>query len=122
MIISIDYIKDSGNIEKERIVFDVIEDGQIGKYLIAESETLNDSKFSSLIKNTYWFPDQEVKTGDRVILYTKEGRKNIVDNEDGSNSYFFYWGLKSPHLKSDNDCVVLFETSWTISVIPKQEA
>ena len=40
MNIAIDYIKDSGNIYKERIVVAVNNDEQLGKYLIAESVLL----------------------------------------------------------------------------------
>ena len=82
MILSIEYIKDAGTLEKERIVFQVNEDGQLGKYMISESNTLGESRFSSLIKNTFWFPDQEIKAGDKVVLYTKSGNKNVVQNED----------------------------------------
>ena len=119
MIITIDYIKDAGIIDKERIVFSVKEDGQLGKYLIAESNTIDDSRFSAKIKNPFWFPDKDVKAGDLVILYTKEGSTNTVSNEDGSHLYFFYWGLKESHLSIDNACVVLFESSWKVSSVPK---
>lgn len=121
MIISIDYIKDAGSIEKERIVFAVNGDGQLGKFLIAESQTLDESRFSSLVKNPYWFPDRKIKAGDRVVLYTKKGVNNVVDNKNGTHTYFYYWGLENSHLVTDRACVVLFETSWTVSVIPKDE-
>lgn len=121
MIISIDYIKDAGSLEKERIVFAVNEDGQLGKFVIAESQTLDESKFSSLVKNPYWFPDRKIKVGDRVVLYTKKGVNNVVDNKNGTHTYFYYWGLENSHLVTDRACVVLFETSWIVSVIPKDE-
>ena len=34
MIIEIDSIKDSGNLEKERVIFKVIENGDLGKYMV----------------------------------------------------------------------------------------
>lgn len=71
MNIAIDYIKDPGNLDKERLVFVVKSDEQLGKYLIAESVLLENSRFSAKIKNTYWFPDQELKQGDVVVLYGK---------------------------------------------------
>ena len=63
MNIVIDYIKDSGNLDKERIVFAVKDDEQLGKYLIAESFLLENSRFSARIKNVFWFPDQELNQG-----------------------------------------------------------
>ena len=121
MNIAIDYIKDSGNLDKERIVFAVKNDEQLGKYLIAESVLLENSRFSARIKNVFWFPDQELKQGDVVVLYTKSGNNNINKNEDGSTTYFYYWGLSEPHLINNKPCVVLFEASWDVCAILKND-
>lgn len=121
MNILIEYIKDAGNLDKERIVFSAKADEQLGKYLIAESNILENSRFSAKIRNTYWFPDQEVKAGDRVVLYTKVGNTNITNNEDGSKTYFFYWGLSVPHLNENKPCVVLFEATWNVAAIPNPQ-
>lgn len=112
MKIVIDYIKDFGDKEKERVVFRVSQPTNLGLYVVAESAKVGEASISSLIKNVYWLPDQELKTGDLVVLYTKEGVKRSVLNEDGTTTYFYYWGLGDT-LSSDNkSCVVLFETSW----------
>lgn len=121
MNIAIDYIKDPGNLEKERIVFAVKNDEQLGKYLIAESYLLDNSRFSAKIRNTFWFPDQELKQGDVVVLYTKAGSNNTIKNEDGSTTYFYYWGLSEPHLNDNKPCVVLFDASWEVRAIQKNE-
>ena len=113
MDIVIDYIRDAGDIDKERIVFKAEKDTQLGKFLIAESYELDNSRFSSSLKNLYWFPDQEIKSGDRVVLYTKAGGRNIIENEDGTKSYFYYWNLKESHLKGDKPCIVILDAaSW----------
>jgi len=122
MNIAIDYIKDPGNLDKERIVFAVKNDEQLGKYLIAESVLIENSRFSAKIKNVYWFPDQELKQGDKVVLYTKSGNNNTNKNEDGSTTYFYYWGLSEPHLNDKKPCVVLFDASWEVCAIQKNEA
>ena len=121
MHIAIDYIKDSGNLDKERIVFAVKNDEQLGKYLIAESVLLENARFSAKIKNIFWFPDQELKQGDVVVLYTKTGENNMNKNEDGSTTYFYYWGLSEPHLNDNKPCVVLFEASWDVLAIQKND-
>lgn len=121
MNIAIDYIKDPGNLDKERIVFAVKNDEQLGKYLIAESVLLENARFSAKIKNTFWFPDQELKQGDVVVLYTKTGENNTNKNEDGSTTYFYYWGLSEPHLNDNKPCVVLFEASWDVLAIQKND-
>ena len=122
MNIAIDYIKDPGNLDKERIVFAVKNDEQLGKYLIAESVLIENTRFSAKIKNVFWFPDQELKQGDLVVLYTKLGTNNINKNEDGSTTYFYYWGLSEPHLNDKKPCVVLFDASWEVCAIQKSEA
>lgn len=121
MNIAIDYIKDSGNLDKERIVFAVRNDDQLGKYLIAESFLLDNARFSARIKNVFWFPDQELKQGDTVVLYTKAGNNNSNKNEDGSTTYYYYWGLSEPHLNDNRPCVVLFDASWEVRAIQKNE-
>lgn len=113
MDIVVDYIRDAGDIDNERIVFKVTKDTQLGKFLIAESSELDNSRFSASLKNVYWFPDQDLKVGDVVILYTKKGGRNVIDNEDGSKSYFYYWNLEESHLKGTNPCIVILNAaSW----------
>lgn len=112
MKIVIDYIKDFGDKEKERVVFRINQPTNLGLYVIAESVKVGDTSISSFIKNVYWLPDQELKTGDLVVLYTKKGEKRSVLNEDGSTTYFYYWGLGDTLSSEDKSCVVLFETSW----------
>ena len=121
MNIAIDYIKDSGNLDKERIVFAVKNDEQLGKYLIAESVMLDKVRFSAKINNIFWFPDQELKQGDVVVLYTKSGNNNTNRNDDGSTTYFYYWGLSEPHLNENEPCVVLFDASWEVLAIPQSD-
>lgn len=120
MNLVIDYIRDAGNLDKERIVFKVEGNTQIGRYLIAETYLTEDAMFSSKIQNVYWFPDMELKTGDRIILYTKKGENNMSSNEDGTINYFFYWNLENSHLKSNNPCVVLLNASWKAYVVSKE--
>ena len=112
MNLIIDYIRDAGNLDKERIVFKAERNTQLGSYLIAETYVMDDARFSSKIQNVFWFPDLEIKVGDRVILYTKSGERNISSNEDGTTNYFFYWNLEESHLKGENPCVVLLNASW----------
>ena len=96
MKIKFDSIKDAGSLEKERIIFKVLEPTNIGRYLVAKSTRVTDETFSSDIKDIKWFPDQDMKEGDLVVLYTKKGPKGNAINSDNSTTYFFYWGLDPP--------------------------
>ncbi len=94
----------------ERTTFKVTQNCDLGQYLFATSLVVNDTSFSSKIKNVYWFPDKDVKAGDLIVLYTKKGDKNSIVNDDGSNTHFFYLGLNET-ISEEKLCVVLLEAS-----------
>lgn len=119
MKIIFDSIKDAGSLEKERVIFKVIEATNIGSYIAAESVQVTDSTFSSKIQNIFWFPDQDMKEGDLVVLYTKNGIKANTINSDNSTTYFFYWGLNRPHTALEKSIVVLFEATWKTFEVPQ---
>ncbi len=121
MNIEIDSIKDSGNLEKERVIFKVTQACNLGKYIAALSVIINDTTFSSALNNISWFPDQELKKDDLVVLYTKRGDKSSTVNEDGSNTYFYYWGLDKSLSSIQKSCVVLLEASWKVKTVPTSE-
>lgn len=121
MNIKISDIKDYGNLEKERIVLNVLSDTDLGKYIIALTEELPDNLISSSIRDAYWLPDQSLKTGDMVVVYTKKGNRSSRKNEDGTTTYFLYWGQNEPLGRNQNNGVVLFQAAWTYRrIIPKQ--
>ena len=118
MKIKFESIKDAGSIDKERVIFKVLKPTNIGIYIAAESVRVNESAFSSIIQNPFWFPDQEVKEGDLVVLYTKKGAKTSTINSDNSTTYFYYWGLESPHTNINKATIVILETTWEAYDVP----
>src|SRR5688500_17539445 len=87
-------VRDRGELEKERIVFQVSYNDDIGRYAIFETTASDDEQFSDDIKRIFWFPERPVKTGDLVVLYTKSGNDRIKKNKNGTTSFFFYWALE----------------------------
>lgn len=109
-------LKEPGNIEKERVVIEALEDGNIGNMLIALTEQQGKDEVSSKIENPYWVPDQEVSKGDLIIIYTKNGQKTSRKNNSGSSSYFFYIGNEQPFYKDKNKTVAVFDiSSWNFA-------
>lgn len=90
----------------ERIILDVLEDEEIGNYMILDT-TYAEGDVSNKVRHPYWFPDQQVKKGDIVVLYTNKGPFSTIKNSDGSTSYFFHWGLDSNVWNNDGDCALL---------------
>lgn len=118
MKVSIREIADSRNHDQERLILDVVQDTDIGEYLVLDSTYTENNKVSNRARHPYWFLDQKVKKGDVVVLYTKRGRSSNQSNSNGSTSYFYYWGLDSSVWNNDKDCAVLLHISeWTAKAV-----
>ena len=105
-------INDRGNLEKERLVLkaDAIED--LGHYLIFKTTLLDEGGFSARPDSrVFWLPDRQIKKGDMVVIYSKEGSLSTKENKDKSTSLFFYWNSKVPLWSKDTDTVVLIKVS-----------
>jgi hypothetical protein len=64
------------------------------------------------VDHAYWFSSRELKTGDLVILYSKGGVRSEKKNDNGSTSYFFYWGLPESFWTSKKVAVLVSTTEW----------
>lgn len=114
MEIILSSIGDKGDIKNERIGIKVLKDCDLKYYLVFKT-VLDTKGFHNKSKSTYWFLSQEVKIGDKIVLYTRVGETSIKDNSDGSKTYFFYWGLDAAVFKESNDKVVLASLkSWKV--------
>ena len=108
-------IRDAGSIDKERIIFLVDGEGDLGQFITAVS-IVNNNSMSAGITDVLWFPDQTVNDGDLIVLYTKSGQKRSVDNKDTSKSWFFYRGLHESLFSETNKCAIVFQLSnWSSS-------
>lgn len=115
MFIKIKYIRDAGDIDKERLVLQTFLDCEIGNYLTSVSiKTNNGNSVLSKIRGTYWFPDGKIPAGSLVVLYTKQGKNSIKNNNDGSKSFFYYRNETAPVFSDPNSCAIIFEINkWT---------
>ncbi len=109
MNIKIKYVKDAGNIKKERLVLEVKINDDIGNFIVADSTYLGDGNVSNKLRHTFWVPDKDVSSGDLVIIYTKGGSNKTKENKDGTESHFFYWGLENTVWNQDGDSALLIE-------------
>jgi hypothetical protein len=111
-------ISDPGKKETERIILEVTNDCDIGYYLIGQTHYTAAETVSSKLINTHWFSDEKVKKGDWVVLYSGSGKNSEKKNDDGTTSYFIYWGLASPIFIDDQKSIVVMEVStWKIKGI-----
>jgi hypothetical protein len=114
MKIKFNKILDGGNPEDERILFTVLEDCNLGNYMVALSKKTGDNRISNQIENIKWLEDVIVKAQDIFVIYTHrkgEGVKTI-QNSDGSVSYFQFWNLSGSLNSYNGYNVVCFEATW----------
>ncbi len=108
-----------GDSENERILIDVLEDCELGNYVLALSNIVNDISISNKIENVYWLENQELKKGDLVIVYTKRPGTAIqkFENQSGAMSYFLFWNLDTTISSKQDKKVVCLETTWSTMTI-----
>ena len=60
----------------------------------------------SALKNT---PAERagIKSGDKIIVYTKPGDEGSKTNKSGNESHFFYWDLEITVWNKDEDCAII---------------
>lgn len=109
MDLEIKTVKDKGFLQKERIILVANSNTNAGFYLILDTTFNEDDEPTNLLRNTFWFPDKEVKKGDLVVLYTKAGYDSEMINNKGNKTHFFYWDLKKTVWNKEEDGAVLIE-------------
>lgn len=112
-------VRYEGNIANERVVLSVTAADDVGNYLVTQVEThADETRPSNKVLRCFWFPDQPVKKGDLVVLYTKKGTYKEKQNTHGSTTYFYYWGLDAPIWHHRRRTLVVMELAdWDSSVI-----
>ena len=91
MSLRIRHIRNAGDLSKERLVFGVDGDTDVGDFAIFRARGDADGNIYTTVSNAFWFSDFRAKAGDQVIVYTKSGKASQKRNDDGSTSYFVYW-------------------------------
>lgn len=98
----------------ERIIIDITDDCDIGVYMVLDTTYTKSGGVSNKVRHPYWFPDQDVKAGDVVVLYTRKGNQISCENKNGSTSYFYFWGLDNNVWNNEGDCALLMHVDdWT---------
>lgn len=111
MKVKIISLHNRGDFDKEYVLFRVLEDCDIGRYVLADSTYTSDGKVSNKLRHFYWFPDRAVKEGDLIALWTKSGESVITKNDSGTPVHRFFWELKTAIWNDDGDCAVLLEVN-----------
>ena len=121
MNISIRGVRNIGDLVKERIVFKVIANTEIGDYMVFSAQSLGKKGISNRLSQSYWFPDGDVEAGDLVVLYTKTGTDREKVNGNGSTTHFYYWGLEDTIWDEEESVPLLVNIEeWNYFNIPEE--
>ncbi|KQV51335.1 hypothetical protein [Duganella sp. Root336D2] len=99
-------IADKGDPQKERLVIRVVQDTDVGEFIVMRTGFVND-EVNIGVEGTYWFPNKSVKAGDLVVLYSKSGVNKDKPLERGGDVHFFYWGQATAVWRNPNTAAVL---------------
>jgi hypothetical protein len=113
MNVEISSFADAGNIQKERVVIKVLKDLDIGDYAVFCSAVSAAGNATSGLQKAYWFPDGTVKSGDLVVLYTKQGNNSTKALDGGGTAYFYYWRQDRALWDGNNGAAILEISEWT---------
>jgi hypothetical protein len=109
MRLSITSVVGHGDQTHERIHFTVLQDCNLSGYIVADTTFTGDRTLSNKVRHTHWFPSIQVKGGDAVVLYTRDGVPVSQPRKDGGTNHFLYWGLNEPVWNDFGDGALLFE-------------
>lgn len=115
MEIKISSIGDKGNLTNERIGFVALKNCQL-KYYVVFKTNKTQNGFENKSDASFWFLPQEVKENDQIVLYTKKGQNSVIENSNGTKTFFFFWGLNKPIFENENNKIVLINaTTWRMN-------
>ena len=101
-------VHNHGNYEHEHVYMEVLQDCDIGEFMLADSTYTSDDRISNKVRHTYWFPDRQVKKGEYVSLWTGVGENIQTKSSQGNTIHRFYWGLKTSVWNDEGDCALLY--------------
>lgn len=111
-------IYDRGELSKERVHFRALFDIDLRFY------TVLDTQYQSIFGNTveannkscFWFVPFQVKAGQNIVLYTRNGNHGTETRNDGTVFHFFFRGLAQPIYTAQSKCAVILElNNWVTS-------
>lgn len=109
MNIEIDKVVDNGSHNVERIELNVVGNCNLHNYILADTTYTDETHISNKLRHMYWFLNQNVIAGDKVVIYTKQGKASTELINGGRNTkYTYYWGLGNSVWNNTGDAALLF--------------
>lgn len=100
-----------GDLDKEHVALNVLEDCNLSAYVLMDTTYDKDGKVSNKHRHVKWLPSVEVKKGNRVSVWTKKGTDTSLKADDGTVWHRVYWNMNTSVWNSDGDVAVLLQIS-----------
>lgn len=113
MKLKITSIAGAGDPEKERVVMKANEDLDLTNFAVFGCRVSDSGFYAGNVPFAYWFATKDVKKGDFVVLYTKNGTSSVKNNNDGTQSHFFYWRRGGTIWTDQYKAVLVHTSAWT---------
>lgn len=111
-ILKIIEVKDKGDIENERLVLSVIDDGNTLGYVVMDATFNEDGDFSNKGRHAFKFKRKSVKKDDLVVLYSRKAMGSLEEKRSSGNIFtihFFFWGRDATIWnKTEDFCTLLY--------------
>lgn len=117
MKLCIDKIADRGVPNYERLHITVLEPTNLGSHFVILSAYLSPKTVANGHKSCFWFPPQDVKQHDEIVLYTRAGNYEPPSVGLIWSTYTYFWGHGQTIWNDLATCALLFDvSSWQASI------
>ena len=83
-------IRDPGDLQNERVVFEARDEVDLGDYLTSFAYETGDDTISDRMISPLWFPTMKLNVGEKVVVYSRSGTRWKKEMNDGRAIYFLY--------------------------------
>jgi hypothetical protein len=109
-------IRERGIPNRERLALSVLQETNLCYYAALLSKYLSPASISTGSLPGYWFPNQIVKVGDQIELFSGNGSPRVSPTIIGGTYYSYYWGLPNVVWHDPSACAIVLELSnWATS-------
>lgn len=101
-------VKNHGKAAEEYILFKATQNINLKNFMICDTTYTSEKTISNKFRHTYWFLSKEIKSGEYVVLYTKNGSYERTTN-NGNIFHKYYWNSSAPIWNDAGDAAIVFE-------------
>lgn len=98
-----------GDFEKEHVLLEVLQDCDLGSFILADTTYSPDGKPSNKVRHTFWFPTKKLKAKSLVSVWTKKGKHTEGETTDKKPVHRYFWGLETAVWNDEGDQAVVLE-------------